>query len=100
MAANRWCCSTATRRRRSAGCLALRFKRRVEQLTQQGGRVDGASGFDEKTGAPFEVKGEQVVVAAGGINGGDLGRVRANWHRDWGRPPEVLLSGSHRFADG
>jgi predicted oxidoreductase len=41
-----------------------------------------------------------VVVAAGGINGGDLARVRQNWHHDWGRPPETLLSGSHRFADG
>jgi hypothetical protein len=40
------------------------------------------------------------VVAAGGINGGDLSRVRTNWHRDWKTPPETILSGSHRFADG
>jgi predicted oxidoreductase len=84
----------------NASRLTLRFNHRVEQLTRQGGKVDGASGVDEKTGVPFEVKAEQVVVAAGGINGGDLTRVRANWHRDWGKPPEVLLSGSHRFADG
>jgi uncharacterized protein len=90
----------ALRGHRNASRLTLRFNRRVEQLTLQGGTVDGASGVDEKTGAPFEVKAEQVVVAAGGINGGDLSRVRQNWHRDWGRPPEVLLSGSHRFADG
>jgi len=90
----------ALRGHRNASRLTLRFDRRVERLTMAGGKVDGASGVDERTGAPFEARAEQVVVAAGGINGGDLTRVRQNWHRDWGRPPEILLSGSHRFADG
>ena len=90
----------ALRGHRNASRLTLRFDRRVERLTMAGGKVDGASGVDERTGAPFEVRAQQVVVAAGGINGGDLTRVRQNWHRDWGRPPEILLSGSHRFADG
>jgi predicted oxidoreductase len=84
----------------NAARLTLRFNHRVDQLTQAGGRVSGAAGVDEKTGAPFEFAAEQVVVAAGGINGGDLARVRQNWHRDWGAPPQVLLNGSHRFADG
>lgn len=39
------------------------------------------------------------MVAAGGING-DLARVRRHWHGDWRRPPEILLDGSHRYADG
>ncbi|HLZ03383.1 MAG TPA: FAD-binding dehydrogenase [Bradyrhizobium sp.] len=90
----------ALRGHKNVGRLTLRFDQRVERLTMQGGRIDGAAGHDEKTGAPFEVKAEQVVVAAGGINGSDLTRVRQNWHRDWGTPPETLLSGSHRFADG
>jgi len=90
----------ALRGHRNASRLTLRFNRRLERLTTTGGKIDGAAGVDEKTGTPFEVKAEQVVVAAGGINGGDLARVRQNWHRDWGRPPETLLSGSHRFADG
>ena len=90
----------ALRGHRNVGRLTLRFNQRIERLTTQGGKVDGAEGVDEKTGASFEARAEQVVVAAGGINGGDLSRVRANWHCDWGRPPETLLSGSHRFADG
>jgi predicted oxidoreductase len=84
----------------NAGRLTLRSNRRVEQLSQRAGRIGGAAGVDEKTGTPFEVAAEQVVIAAGGINGGDLARVRQNWHRDWGTPPHVLLNGSHRFADG
>ncbi|WP_315768106.1 MULTISPECIES: FAD-binding dehydrogenase [unclassified Bradyrhizobium] len=89
----------AFRNHANAGRLTLRFNRRVERLIVQAGRVIGAEGHDEKDGSAFELRAEQVVVATGGING-DLGRVRQNWHRDWGRPPEVLLNGSHRFADG
>ena len=90
----------ALRTHSNAARLTLRFNRRAERLTTRGGRVIGAVGVDEKSGAPFEVAAEQVVIAAGGINGGDLSRVRQNWHRDWRSPPEELLSGSHRFADG
>jgi uncharacterized protein len=90
----------ALRAHSNVGRLTLRFNQRVEQLTMQGGKVCGAAGVDEKSGAPLEVAADQVVIAAGGINGGDLSRVRQNWHRDWGRPPAELLSGSHRFADG
>jgi predicted oxidoreductase len=90
----------ALRGHRHAARLTLHFNRRVEYLSKHAGRIDGAGGIDEKTGAPFEARADQVVVAAGGINGGDLARVRQHWHRDWGTPPKDLLSGSHRFADG
>src|SRR5512139_2808447 len=89
----------ALRGHRNAGRLTLRFNRRVERLVTRGGRIEGATGVDEESGAPFEVRAGQVVVAAGGING-DLDRVRQHWHRDWGNPPAELLNGSHRFADG
>ncbi|MBI5260395.1 MAG: FAD-binding dehydrogenase [Bradyrhizobium sp.] len=89
----------ALRAHPNAGRLTLHFNHRVEQLTSRAGRVSGATGVDEKTGAAFEAEAEQVVIAAGGING-DLDRVRQNWHRDWGTPPKELLNGSHRFADG
>jgi uncharacterized protein len=90
----------ALRGHRNFARLTLRFNQRVERLTKQGGRLDGAAGIDEKSGAPFEVAADRVVIASGGINGGDLTRVRQNWHRDWGTSPETLLNGSHRFADG
>jgi predicted oxidoreductase len=89
----------ALRGHKNAGRLTIRFNARVEHLVLRGGRIDGAGGVDERDGTPFEASAAQVVVAAGGING-NLERVRQNWHRDWGRPPEVILNGSHRFADG
>ncbi|MDR1969482.1 MAG: FAD-binding dehydrogenase [Burkholderiaceae bacterium] len=79
--------------------LTLRFNQRAERLLTEDGRINGVEGVDEQTGAPFQAHAAQVVVAAGGING-DLDRVRHHWHRDWGQPPETLLNGSHRFADG
>ncbi|MBK6999767.1 MAG: FAD-binding dehydrogenase [Rhodoferax sp.] len=79
--------------------LGLRFGQRVEQLIVERGRVCGVRGVTEATGTPFEAHAEQVVVATGGING-SMELVRKHWHADWHRPPEVILNGSHRFADG
>jgi uncharacterized protein len=90
----------ALRGHKNVGRLTLRFNARVERLTTTGGRIAGAEGANEKDGTPFQARAETVVVAAGGINGGDLERVRQNWHRDWGAPPAELLNGSHKFADG
>jgi predicted oxidoreductase len=56
-------------------------------------------GTQAASGAPFELTGERLVVASGGI-GGDLRRVRAHWPADLGGPPAHLLNGSHPRADG
>ena len=79
--------------------LEMRFGHRVESLVATSGRVAGCRGVLEGAEDEFEATGESVVLASGGING-DLDRVRRHWHADWGRPPEVLLNGSHRYADG
>ena len=79
--------------------LQLRFEHRVESLVETNGRVTGCRGTIEGSGAEFEASAEAVIIAAGGING-NIGRVRENWHEDWGRPPEVILNGSHKYADG
>ena len=80
--------------------LELRFGHRVERLLVEAGRVVGCAGALENGGDDFEVRAEHLVLASGGICGGDLAKVRANWYRPWGEPPATLLNGSHRFADG
>lgn len=89
----------ALRHHANAGKLTLRFGYRVEQLLSSNGQIDGVQGVEEKSGIPFEVHAEHTVVATGGING-SLEMVRRHWHADWGQPPEEILNGSHRFADG
>jgi predicted oxidoreductase len=80
--------------------LEIRFGHRVERLLVEAGRVVGCAGRLEDDGADFEARAGHVVLASGGICGGDLSKVRANWYAPWGNPPATLLNGSHRFADG
>ncbi|HLN07684.1 MAG TPA: FAD-binding dehydrogenase [Xanthobacteraceae bacterium] len=75
------------------------FRHRVDRLVSEDGRVCGCAGLREFDDVPFEARAEHVIVATGGING-DIQRVKTNWHRDWNRPPDVILNGSHRYADG
>jgi hypothetical protein len=79
--------------------LELRFDHRVESLVTSNGRVTGCRGALEGMGVEFEATGESVIVASGGING-DLERVKRHWHADWSGPPQTLLNGSHKYADG
>jgi predicted oxidoreductase len=80
--------------------LEIVYGHRVERLLFDGGRVTGCAGKLEDGGSDFEAGAEHVVLASGGICGGDLSKVRANWYEPWGKPPSTLLNGSHRFADG
>lgn len=80
--------------------LEIRCGHRVEHLLVEAGRVVGCAGGMEEEDGDFEARAEHVVLASGGICGGDLGKVKANWYAPWGDPPPTLLNGSHRFADG
>jgi len=73
---------------------------RVERLLIENGHVVGCAGSYEDRDGDFEARAEHVVLASGGICGGDLSKVRANWYKPWGDPPPTLLNGSHRYADG
>src|SRR5512139_3390070 len=79
--------------------LELRFGHRVESLVTSNGCVTGCRGGLEGSTQEFEAHAESVIIASGGING-DVERVKNHWHADWGRPPETILNGSHKYADG
>ena len=76
------------------------FRHAVLDLEVANGRVTGLAGTDLENGGRFVARGDRVVIATGGICGGDLSRVRANWFAPWGAPPKVLLNGAHPFGDG
>jgi predicted oxidoreductase len=80
--------------------LQVLYRHRVEALQTTTGRVTGCSGVVEKSGQSFEARAEAVVIASGGICGGDLSCVKTNWLKTLGPPPSTLLNGSHQFADG
>ena len=79
------------------GKLRYVFGCRVDDLVEEQGRIAGCRGELEATGEQREFRGDQVIVATGGING-NLQKVRDNWY--WGKPPDEILNGSHPYCDG
>lgn len=76
------------------------FNHRVENLIKKNKIITGVKGKIENSNIAFSARAEAVVIASGGICGGDLSMVKKNWYKPWGKPPKRLLNGSHRFADG
>lgn len=72
----------------------------VDGIETEGGRAVAFTGRTTGDGAAFRAEGEQLVIASGGMCGGDLSKVRAHWHKPWGEPPPLLLNGAHPYADG
>ena len=75
------------------------YQHQVTELLTQDQVVIGCSAIrntgNERVG--FEAK--STIVATGGING-SIEKVKANWFKPWGRPPEEILNGAHPYADG
>jgi len=79
--------------------LELLFDTEVSAIEITNGRATGVHG-QKMDGGEIQVSAEHIIIASGGICGGDLSRVRANWYSPWGDPPETLLNGAHRYGDG
>jgi predicted oxidoreductase len=80
--------------------LELLFDTEVCGIELANGRATGVRGRGLRGEGEMQVSAEHVVIASGGICGGDLSRVRAHWYRPWGDPPEELLNGAHIYGDG
>lgn len=80
--------------------LKLVFEHEVDDVELAGGRAVAFLGRRLGDGRAFRARGEHLVVASGGMCGGDLSKVRAHWYAGWGEPPEVLLNGAHPYGDG
>ena len=79
--------------------LQLFFQHRVNDLTVENNIIKGVHGLNEATGEAFSAEAEIVIVATGGING-SIEKVKENWVKAWGNPPETILNGSHKYAIG
>ncbi len=80
--------------------LEILFDTEVSGMETAGGRIVGVLARSTDASCDLRVRAEHVVIASGGICGGDLSRVRAHWYKPWGEPPEHLLNGGHVYADG
>jgi hypothetical protein len=95
-----------------AGRVSLRFRHRVNALTQTAGAVDGVEGdilepSRVERGAPssrtvaggFALKAQAVIVTSGGL-GANHELVRSSWPKSLGEPPSHMLSGVPDHVDG
>ena len=79
--------------------LEIRFETEVSAIEMTNGRATAVRG-KSPDGREIHLEGEHIVIASGGICGGDLSKVRAHWYRPWGAAPEKLLNGGHIYGDG
>ncbi len=79
--------------------LQICFRHKVTDMEQQDGRVTGLRGVNEHNDQSFTVEADNTIIASGGICG-SIERIRDNWYKPWGEPPQIILNGSHRYADG
>ncbi len=82
-----------------AANLTCLFNHKVESLLLQNQSISGVRGCLEESGQEFEIDAPIVVLASGGING-DINRVKQEWDKSWGKAPEHILNGAHKYADG
>jgi uncharacterized protein len=80
--------------------LEILFDTEVSAIDIAGSRATGIRCRAMKDGSDIRVQAEHVVIASGGICGGDLTKLRANWYKPWGEPPKKLLNGAHIYGDG
>src|SRR5438093_7218825 len=80
--------------------LEMLFDTEVSGIEMSGGRASGIYGRSVDGQREIRVDAPTVVIASGGICGGDLTKVRAHWHGPWGPAPETLLNGAHTHGDG
>jgi predicted oxidoreductase len=95
-----------------SGRVSLRFRHRVNTLTQSAGAVDGVAGdilepSSVERAAPssrtkvgdFALKAQAVIITSGGI-GGNFDLVRESWPKSLGQPPQHMISGVPDHVDG
>ncbi len=80
--------------------LEILFDTEVSDFEVQNGRAVGVTGKRMADGSAFSARAEHVILATGGICGGDLSKLRQHWLADWGAPPKKILNGAHIYADG
>ncbi|MDH3712141.1 MAG: FAD-binding protein, partial [Cyclobacteriaceae bacterium] len=79
--------------------LKIICRHRATEIMAEQSSIKGVRGTNEQTGSPFTALANQIVIATGGING-SIERVKENWYKPWGKPPEVILNGAHEYAIG
>lgn len=80
--------------------LEIKFQHKVESIVVENKKAVGVEVLDESAKQRVSITAQNIIIASGGITGGNLELVKKNWHPNLGSPPDTLLNGSHQYADG
>ncbi|MCL8008655.1 FAD-dependent oxidoreductase [Gelidibacter japonicus] len=80
--------------------LEIKFQHKVESIIIDNKKAVGIEVIDELTKERFNITSENIIIASGGIMGSDLKLVKSHWPTRFQTPPDSLLNGSHKYADG
>ncbi|HUH29364.1 FAD-binding protein [Gelidibacter sp.] len=80
--------------------LEIKFRHKVQSIIIENKKAIGIEVLNELTNEKFSITSENIIIASGGIMGGDLKLVKNHWHPNFSTPPDSLLNGSHKYADG
>ncbi|HEY5688285.1 MAG TPA: FAD-binding protein [Yeosuana sp.] len=80
--------------------LEIKFQHKVESVIIENKKAVGIEVSDEVSKKNILINSENIIIASGGITGGNLELVKKYWHPNHSKPPETLLNGSHKYADG
>ena len=80
--------------------LEIRFEHKVESVDIVDNVAVGLHVLNEQTNTAITIKSKNIIIATGGITGGDLEMAKNNWNPRFSTPPKSLLNGSHKYADG
>ncbi|WP_027126954.1 FAD-binding protein [Gelidibacter mesophilus] len=80
--------------------LEIKFQHKVDAIMIANQKAKGVEVIDEITNERLSITSENIIIASGGIMGGDLKLVKNHWPSKFHTPPDHLLNGSHNYADG
>ncbi|MDX2151196.1 MAG: FAD-dependent oxidoreductase [Bryobacteraceae bacterium] len=83
-----------------SGRVSFHWNTRITELTEEGGWIRGVAGVNERTGKPFRMTAQAIVLATGGFQS-NLELVKEHWPRELGMPGKILIgAGTNAHGSG
>lgn len=79
--------------------LSIIYQHKVLSCDVENTKKPSLNVINEQTNDTFTIEAKNIVIACGGING-STERVKKNWYKPWGEPPQSLLNGANPISDG
>lgn len=80
--------------------LEIKFQHKADGVFIDNGKAVGIAVLDLNTEKSYRFSSQNIIIASGGITGGDLSYGKTQWASTHIPLPDSLLNGAHKYADG